>query len=39
VDVWREFDRRRRLWYDRVKEDPKAKPKVAVDFPMEDPDG
>jgi hypothetical protein len=38
VDVWLVFDERRRQWYDRVKENPRSKPKVDVAFP-EDADG
>ena len=38
VDVWRAFDARRRTWYDRVKANPKARPRVQVAFP-EDADG
>lgn len=33
ADVWREFDQRRRLWYKKVKANPKARPRVNVQFP------
>lgn len=33
TDVWKLFDQRRRLWYKKVKANPKARPRVNVQFP------
>ena len=33
VDIWLEFDERRKAWYSLVKEDPNARPRVNVRFP------
>ena len=38
VDVWVLFNRRRLMWYDRVKSNPKTRPKVDVHFPDTPPE-